>query len=735
MIRFFERIKCSFERKVESSDCSQMECEFKDSISKFYPFIGTVQISKGSDSCEQIMMKMILVMSFQEAKKLEILFEGQKNLKSPEIFTPIDFLLRRKNFFCKSEFLFKVFYELPYPSLQEEFLKATLKNEGFTHDMILDIAYQVLKALHNIRSKGKFHCQLSMSNILIDKPSHKCKLVLPTEGNENLETCKAFHFERVVSLQSEHDSIYLSPLMFNCLKEKSLRFIFIPEKEELFQLGLILLECVLNKKLNVISSSKDCFDQQLLNNLIFEMNLKLEKRNRLLSSLISELLEIKEDARCDLEFLFSNLPDHEKIKQAYLSNSFLSTASDMTNIDIRRNKIYKSEFLENEVEHYSFIHSEHEKESLNNQGNNDEFCEDRKESETSIIHGIEHQADNDFHYSESEAIKSKVSQSYICINDNASKEHSRSRSRTKSLIVVGEDNTVNNDDHNSSFKTHKPPHDNQSEMKSIKEENHPTIDFQKNISLTSNMEVVPQSSSINFASYKEKQIEDKMAKNQIENSSSLRRFSLQELPNKLTIRDKIKERFFKFKEKNKEDKSLNKIQEKLREGKFKYLWTIPSEIKSHTEISNSSSSNELKIIKKETPNDNSISQKCSVKDQSSCVFDAISKEDNSMISNDKRALCSSVIKEGLSNSQVQKTVPWNHKTPVKNFEDELNIEVSKNDSESEDIFPTVTVQFDSDEDGSVRKSLITVDSKEITKVNFNSFKIQKYPKFKNSKQQ
>ena len=179
---------------------------------------------------------------------------AQKLIKhnNPYLLSPIDYFVKEK--FLRAEGLitynFYLVYEKPENNLYIERLLREKIEEDFLSYELTYILYQQVQANTYLQSLNEYHANINPSNITYDKERMLSRLIDNCGSDYPLHSTDELHIQRY----RNRNPLYISAFVFDKLIVKKHNYEIDWKKEDVFALGLTLLE------LGTMESIQDIYD-------------------------------------------------------------------------------------------------------------------------------------------------------------------------------------------------------------------------------------------------------------------------------------------------------------------------------------------------------------------------------------------------------------------------------------------------------------------------------------------
>ena len=225
-------------------------------------------------------------------------------------------ILKLENYFCdefnnqdRIYFNLELLYEFPATNFQEELKERQKKGQNFYDEEIVNFFYQMISANSYLQRKGQYHGNIQPLNIAYDKSTMLSKLI---------DTTEATGPEMQKKMLDKGLPIYQSPLTYFHLSLNNINIIPDPVKEDVFALGLTLLEIGNQQSVQDIYNKKTLkVDYKVLDKHIAQFLKRYGYIFEKFSVYIEKMFELSENKRIDFIELEKNLIPYEDIKKVF----------------------------------------------------------------------------------------------------------------------------------------------------------------------------------------------------------------------------------------------------------------------------------------------------------------------------------------------------------------------------------------------------------------------------------
>lgn len=242
----------------------------------------------------------------------------QKELQHEYLLRFIDYSVSKNSGFCTSFYLLQKYYEYPKSDLAKELAEARKSKTSFGCLRLTHLFYQLLFALDYLHSNNVIHGDLQPCFVGYDPKAMVSKLILHNKGEWTANSLIGIQKKNMLGQLP----LYQSPLVYSQLKKGSNKFTFDAKKEEIFSVGLMILEAGIGRPIQEIyNEDKGEVDQQKLDKLVNEFQNNFEENNTLVSSVVSSMVSFEEQDRPTTDVIVANIPNYGEVKE-FLRNEY-----------------------------------------------------------------------------------------------------------------------------------------------------------------------------------------------------------------------------------------------------------------------------------------------------------------------------------------------------------------------------------------------------------------------------
>jgi Protein kinase domain len=291
---------------------SEFEKDFKFNRKLKDPRFGEVSLIQNPKTRQFLAVKEKRINDKKEAGKAIINARKRLTNKHPNILSLLDYSVTKQSELCSSFYVLKLFYEFPRSDLHRENQERAKKGEGFSDIELTHILYQQIAANNYLQSKDQHHGDIQPLNVAYDRPNMNSQLIDMSEDASTANQSKQVQKNRVVA----GHPLYQSPVTYSNLKKGNLNYNVDPNKEDVYALGLSLLEVGNGKSIqNIYNANTKEVDQQALANHVDEFKRRHGNENTLLTTTVETMVHPDEAQRPNFRDLESKLPPYATVQQ------------------------------------------------------------------------------------------------------------------------------------------------------------------------------------------------------------------------------------------------------------------------------------------------------------------------------------------------------------------------------------------------------------------------------------
>ncbi len=291
---------------------SEFEKDFKFNRKLKDPRFGEVSLIQNPKTRQFLAVKEKRINDKKEAGKAIVNARKRLTNKHPNILSLLDYSVTKQSELCSSFYVLKLFYEFPRSDLHRENQERSKKGEGFSDAELTHILYQQIAANNYLQSKDQHHGDIQPLNVAYDKTTMGSQLIDMSEDATSLNQSKQVQKNRVVA----GHPLYQSPVTYSNLKKGNLNYTVDPNKEDVYALGLSLLEVGNGKSIqNIYNANTKEVDQQALKNHVDEFKRRHGTENTLLTTTVETMVHPDEAQRPNFRDLENKLPPYATVQQ------------------------------------------------------------------------------------------------------------------------------------------------------------------------------------------------------------------------------------------------------------------------------------------------------------------------------------------------------------------------------------------------------------------------------------
>lgn len=215
---------------------------------------------------------------------------------------------------CSTTYYIKAFYEFPKTDLFKENYERNKKSQDFSASDLAHIAYQTLSALHNLHVKDIVHGDIRPMLIGYDRSHNHYELLDRIIDPSPLERCQSNHIVN-------NKELYMSPELYKKLKGNDKMIIFDPAKNDIFALGLVILNLGIRKSVQNIYLPSGEIGHRFLQEHVMNFDLKYNAESPFICALVKALLQMSGESRLDARSLFPEMPSYAELVASDADNS------------------------------------------------------------------------------------------------------------------------------------------------------------------------------------------------------------------------------------------------------------------------------------------------------------------------------------------------------------------------------------------------------------------------------
>lgn len=311
-------------KDADYNKVSQYDRSFRQIKALNDPRFGDIQILQNPSTRQVIGVRERKVTDKAEAARLILAARNRLELKNPYLVNLLDYSVTKQSELCSSFYIIKYYFEYPRTDLRKLILDREKNGQGLTSAELTNILYQQNQAQAYLQSQGLAHGDLQPLYIGYDPERSESKLIDKSDTLINDQAIIQAQKNRMVSGQP----LYVSPTMYTNLKKGSTKFQFDRNKEDAFALGLVLLEAGNGRSIqNIYDTKSGQVNQAALDQHLEEFNRRFSGQNTLLTSHVSQMVNLNEAARPSPAQINASLPPYEEVKARLALDGSTNTSS------------------------------------------------------------------------------------------------------------------------------------------------------------------------------------------------------------------------------------------------------------------------------------------------------------------------------------------------------------------------------------------------------------------------
>lgn len=292
---------------------AMLRCEYIDEINDIR--FGQCQLMKVQQDSLLVLRKDIVADSSMTLKKIQAKLDSLIRNPSIHVVPFLDYGVEIMEQYCAS--FYKMVYFVVYPEidLYKQIQKRRMFQVGFTSEELTLLLYGCAFGLSHLAKLQTFHGRLSPKWIMATKAGY----ALIEEPSDNKYIATPMDRE-------SPDGVYLSPQAYSGTFKKSPAG-YDRSKDDIFSLGMILLECGCQTPIKLVYDSKEGKINKMQLDLLLEEFEWNYADNVTLVSAVRKMLEVEEAERPDLHTLCAKLPDLNTVKEYFAKERTLLEAN------------------------------------------------------------------------------------------------------------------------------------------------------------------------------------------------------------------------------------------------------------------------------------------------------------------------------------------------------------------------------------------------------------------------
>lgn len=337
-----------YERKSDLEKDFKFQKKFND------PRFGEISLIQNPSTRQFLAVKDKRINDKKETGKVIVNARKKMTNNNPYILSLIDYSVAKQAELCSSFYLVRLFYDFPRSDLYREMQEREKNGQSFDDIELTHILYQTVQANSYLQSKGQYHGNIQPVNVAYKKTEGVAQLIDMSEDANTQNQTKALQKNRLIA--GLH--LYQSPTTFANLKKGNLNYSVDPNKEDVFALGLTLLEIGNGKSIqNIYSNPNKEVDLNNLNTHLTNFKAKHGADNALLVSTVDLMLSPDEAKRPNFTELETSLPPYDAVKQQLIARKETKSQGFATEDIFKQYLDADWDFEKVEVGNYDFFES------------------------------------------------------------------------------------------------------------------------------------------------------------------------------------------------------------------------------------------------------------------------------------------------------------------------------------------------------------------------------------------
>ena len=199
----------------------------------------TISLLINSKTRNYLIQKDHITNDRKELIKMISIIKSNILLKSDYIIKVVDYSVEEESKLCSTFFILKLFYPFPKTDLLKNLQNKQLRGENYSGQELGIFLDDIIHGISDLDLNGIYFEDLRPDNITYDVKSQKWKIIkVDFFGDLSLNRIKAKQMNNIF----ENKTLYLSPKMFENLKNNNVHFNINLKKEISFILALCVLE-------------------------------------------------------------------------------------------------------------------------------------------------------------------------------------------------------------------------------------------------------------------------------------------------------------------------------------------------------------------------------------------------------------------------------------------------------------------------------------------------------------
>jgi serine/threonine protein kinase len=271
------------------------------------PRFGEISIVKNNTTNEVLFVKEKMASSKNEASNDIRELKSRIDLNHAHLQKLISYSTAVKKELCSTHYLSRGFYEFPRSDLLKEEAERKKNLTGFSSSELTHLAYQILDGLNHLHTRNISHGDIRPLNIGYHKVANEFQILDRLSDPSPLEKLQA---SNIINKKN----LYISPEVYNKLQGKDKTMKYNPYKNDLYGLGLTILELGSSESVQDIYKPNGEFNQSQLDKHLATFNGKYQNENPYLCTIVKTLVAIREDDRPDSQQFVNNIIPYDQFK-------------------------------------------------------------------------------------------------------------------------------------------------------------------------------------------------------------------------------------------------------------------------------------------------------------------------------------------------------------------------------------------------------------------------------------
>lgn len=222
----------------------------------------------------------------------------------------IDYAVAKSAELWSNRYTMRLYYEYTRWSLKDEIRKRFKLGDKFGGEELTHLLYQQIDANMFLKERVALPAILTPQRIAFNKERMETKLVYDAMDKPSRDVVREQHKRLIAG-----HNIYVSPLLFDSLKKEQLDITVNIEKEVIFALGLIILECGVSRPIqDIYNNQSKRFLKIGLKGHLKAFKARLWEYPSLCAA-VRSMLSVNEEKRFNFEQLRDSIPSYGEIKR------------------------------------------------------------------------------------------------------------------------------------------------------------------------------------------------------------------------------------------------------------------------------------------------------------------------------------------------------------------------------------------------------------------------------------